>query len=225
MKTQLHFILLFSISLFLSCGSNLLDGSFKKIKTMIPYSSDGKFYGKFNETPDYLDIVYYCLEDEVVDRFYSVDDFTNKSIKNNCLVGRVIAKQGDNLEIINGFAYVNGSRIDEELDLKFYYEFDERLSRQDQEYIQSLPLKEINVGPNVNRDKVILAALRNSQLVNLTSPYRKRKRRRGLLRVPVMTIPKGHFYLLVDFRNQVDPRDSRVFGPVPEGNIKIVEGR
>ncbi|MCB0642849.1 MAG: signal peptidase I, partial [Phaeodactylibacter sp.] len=148
-------------------------------------------------------------------------------------IGRIVAKGGDVVQLIDGRAQVNGISIDSQIPLKFLYLLNENQAQANQTILQQL-------GPSELLEQTvqgaILAFLEDGQyeaFPNSDRPARFDPPIESLLdgtpaatwvqpdwtfnNYGPITVPANHFFILGD--NRSNSEDSRHRGPIPNAAV------
>ena len=151
----------------------------------------------------------------------------------NCY--RLIAKGGDTLEIINGYAYVNGQLTDDTTKLKFRYSLS---SKNFYNLLTVLEMDEvtwrsktdfINIGDEASatlsyeeytKVKTVIPLVRRSIDQQNLPPEIYGNNKWTVDDFGPYLVPADHFFLMGD--NRHNARDSRYIGPIPVKDCKGV---
>jgi len=145
-------------------------------------------------------------------------------------IGRIVAKGGDTLELINGYSYVNGSQVDKGIDLQFRYKITKDVLDKNQDFFENIDTYEKNL---LTRDQVAyITDSEKEKLIGVDSLIKDEKFFSNPEFVPMMkflkeknssinygpiVIPHDSLFIIGD--NRQNSQDSRHKGFVHENDL------
>lgn len=148
-------------------------------------------------------------------------------------IGRIVAMEGDQFELKDGFVYINGKHQEENLNLKFQYMIPPKLVKENTAFLKEMDrtrkIPSRDGGQLVTLDKEELNNFSGKEVLvkndfklyqRLKNPFKleeKEVMHWTLLNLGPIQIPNGHVFILGDNRNNSD--DSRIRGCIPENDI------